>query len=65
MKDKQLGAWMAAGAKKMGYTFDVDELDAALKAELKSLGRVRRIAFLGGVLNAGLKTQQINRMSGR
>ena len=56
-----IGVWFAAGAKKMGYDFDVDELDAAIKAEVEKLGGIKKMTFLAGIINAARKNEKAKR----
>lgn len=53
-----IGLWCAAGASKMGYDFDPDELDAAIKAEADTLGAFKKFGFIGGIINSARKKQK-------
>ena len=56
-----IGMWFAAGAEKMGYDFDADELDAAIKAEVETLGGFKKATFIAGIINSARKNKVAKR----
>ena len=50
-----MGMFLETGASKMGYSLDVDALDAAIKGELDKLGFFKKMGFVGSLINAARK----------
>ena len=54
----EIGMWIGAGAKEMGYDFDADELTAEIKKQLDAMSGFKKFGFIGSIINAARKAKK-------